>query len=300
MSDNLHNTPSPGLQADATTNTEAIDFLLKLRPPPWILVAITPDGPITTITAPSVTDADDFISLCNGKANLYYGVNPTKTAMSKKPAKADIIAIEYLLGDLDPRDDEKSEDAKARYLEQLNGSFEPKPTGLVDSGNGIQGLWRLTPRIELGDATVRDSLVADAEARSAELMRRLGAKAGTQNIDRILRLPGTTNLPNARKLKVGRVSCPTKLLAFNGSSYPLELFVPGTPDDGGQHSRHEEQKADTSNGRAIDVDALSVSDRIKDLIRGVNDPEYAYQSRSEAVFAVIMAMVSAKCDDLKI
>ena len=55
-------------------------------------------------------------------------------------------------------------------------------------------------------------------------MLRLGSKAGTQNIDRILRLPGTTNLPNAKKRKKGRVACPTKLLWFDGASYPLDAF----------------------------------------------------------------------------
>ena len=55
-------------------------------------------------------------------------------------------------------------------------------------------------------------------------MQRLGAKAGTQNIDRILRLPGTTNLPNAKKRKEGRVACQTKLLWFDDVSYPLDAF----------------------------------------------------------------------------
>ena len=50
----------------------------------------------------------------------------------------------------------------------------------------------------------------------------------------------------------------------------------------------------------IDVDALPVSDRIKNLIRGITDPEHTYNSRSEAVFAVIMAMLSAKCSDQQI
>jgi hypothetical protein len=159
--------------------------------------------------------------------------------MNKKPAKTDIAAVEYLLGDLDPLDDEKSEVAKARYLNQLNGTFEPKPSAIIDSGNGIQCLWKLDTPILLGDPKVRDSVIADVEARSKALMERLGSKAGTQNIDRILRLPGTTNLPNAAKLKKGRVPCQTRTLSFNGVNYPLDAFVPGTPEDGGHHARQE-------------------------------------------------------------
>jgi AAA domain len=282
----------------ARESAEPVAFLKQLRPPPWMLVAITPDGPPTAITARKVEDVDAFVSTHNGKRNIYYSVNPTKTAMKKKAEKTDISAIEYLLGDLDPLDNESSEDAKARYLNLLNGDFEPKPTVIVDSGNGIQCLWKLAEPIVLDDVKVGGSVIADVEARSAALMRRLGAKAGTQNIDRILRLPGTTNLPNAKKRKAGRVPCPTKLLAFNGVSYPLELFVPGTPDDGGHHARQEH--ADNERRAVVNVDALPVSDRIKNLIRGINDPEHTYNSRSEAVFAVIVALVSAKCPDQQI
>jgi hypothetical protein len=278
-------------------STEAIEFLKQLRPPPWILIAIKPDGPITAITAHSAQDVEAFVNAHNNKDNLYYSVNPTKTELNKKPKKKDICAVEYLLGDLDPLDDEKSEDAKARYLKQLNGSFEPKPSVIVDSGNGIQCLWKLNNPIVLGDATVKDPIVADVEARSAALMLRLGAKVGTQNIDRILRLPGTANLPNATKLKKGRVRCPTKLIEFNGASYPLESFVPGVPEDGGHHARQEHYERRRA---AVDVDALPVSDRIRNLIRGISDPEHIYESRSEAVFAVIMAMLGAKCPDQQI
>jgi hypothetical protein len=121
----------------AAISTEAVEFLQQLRCPPWILIAITPDGHITTVTARSATDADAFISAHVSKSNVYYSVNPTKTAMNKKPAKIDVAAVEYLHGDLDPLDNEKSEDAKVRYLNQLNGTFEPKPSVIVDSGNGI-------------------------------------------------------------------------------------------------------------------------------------------------------------------
>src|SRR5262249_3272497 len=72
--------------------------------------------------------------------------------------------------------------------------------------------------------------IADVEARAAALMRRLGSKAGTQNIDRILRLPGTTNLPNAKKRKDGRTECPTALLWFDDTIYPLDAFSKEEPD----------------------------------------------------------------------
>jgi hypothetical protein len=184
-----------GVQAGSAAErlfSESNNFLEQLRPNgPWVLTAITPDGPSITVTTHTAAEVDAFVREHNGKRNLYYSVNPTKSAVFKKAKKADIAAVEYLLADLDPADGETPEAAKARYLDQLNGVFEPKPTAIVDSGNGIQCLWRLTERIELpSDA---GAIIANAEARSAALMVRLGAKPGTQNIDRILRLPGTTN-----------------------------------------------------------------------------------------------------------
>jgi len=109
-----------------------------------------PDGIPTAVTAPTAERVEAFVRKHDGKANLYYSVNPTRTALSKKAKKTDIAAIEYLLGDCDPNEDETSEAAKARYLKALE-SFEPKATGAIDSGNGIQGLWKLEKRIELGE-----------------------------------------------------------------------------------------------------------------------------------------------------
>ena len=211
----------------------AVSFLEKLRPGgPWVVTAIMPDGPTTTITASTAAEVIAFVRLHNGKRNIYYTVNPVRRAMTKKPAKIDIAAVEYALADLDPGDDETAEAAKTRYLEQLNGAFEPKPTIIVDSGNGIQCLWKLKAPIRLGEpvkgkfVNEDQTKIDDVEARSEAIMLRLRAKAGTQNIDRILRLPGTTNLPNATKRKAGRVECPTSVIAFDGASHPLDAFPP--------------------------------------------------------------------------
>ena len=203
---------------------EAAAFLQRVRPGgPWVLTTFAPDGKTTTtITATASDEVRDFVRANNGKRNLYYSVNPTRKVVNKKAAKVDIAAIEYLLADLDPEDDERSDDAKARYLEALE-FYEPEPTAIVNSGNGIQLLWKLREPIDIGRyPPVRDkegklvlapeaaSLVCNVEARVKTLMLALGSKAGTQNIDRILRLPGTTNLPTPTKIKAGRVACPTK------------------------------------------------------------------------------------------
>jgi hypothetical protein len=168
----------------------AVEFLERLRPGgPWVLTAIGPlDETIETITAFTPDDVHDFINVNNGQRNLYYTVNPTRRAMTSKPAKIDIAAIEYLLGDLDPRDDETSEAAKARYLEALEREYPA--TEVIDSGNGLQALWKLAEPIDISQhlpvkgkdgnpilAPEAAAIVADAEARSAALMQRLGSKA---------------------------------------------------------------------------------------------------------------------------
>jgi hypothetical protein len=174
-----------------------------------VLTAILPDKPapsdptvhIITDTVHTAAEIQQFVSKHNGTRNLYYSVNPTKSDASKKAAKTNIAAIAYLLADCDPNDGESPEDAKDRYLERLSNDFEPEPTWIVDSGNGIQCGWRLEQLIDLSCYPLADKdgkfilgpeaqkIVDDVETRTKDIMVRLGAKPGTQNIDRILRLP---------------------------------------------------------------------------------------------------------------
>src|SRR5215831_10532942 len=218
----------------------AANFLAQLRPGgPWVLVAIDPDEEnIITITAQTLAEASSFVQRWNGKRNLYYTVNPIRQALDKKPKKTDIAAIEYLLSDLDPAVDETPAAAKARYRAQLE-TMQPAPTAVIDRGNGLNAVWRLTTAIPLGapmhnakgKLTYSNDVkatIADAEARCKAMMEQLGSAAGTQNIDRILRLPATINLPNKAKRDKGRVPCPTTLLWFNGATCTLDDFpLPG-------------------------------------------------------------------------
>jgi predicted P-loop ATPase len=217
-----------------------VDFLNGLRPGgPWVLTAIHPtDESIETITARNADQARRFVEQWNGTRNLYYSVNPTRTARNKKASKHDIASLEFLFADLDPKETETAEAAKARYLAALE-AFEPVSTAIVDSGNGLQVLWRLVEPIKLPEPmTVKDekgkgkkvyapdtlATIADVEQRVKTLIEIFDSKPGTQNIDRILRLPGTTNLPNAKKAREGRTACRAKLIKFNGATCQLADF----------------------------------------------------------------------------
>ena len=109
--------PRPMTQADYSPDAphQAIEFLRQLRPNgPWLLVAIEPDGGrIRAVTAQNAEEVTAFVQQYNDRWNLYYSLNPTR-AINRKPKKKDIAAIEYVFSDLDPEEDETSEQAKTR------------------------------------------------------------------------------------------------------------------------------------------------------------------------------------------
>ncbi|HZV03633.1 MAG TPA: VapE domain-containing protein [Gemmataceae bacterium] len=210
----------------------AAQFLRHQRPGgPWVLVAIVPDGLTTTRTFTRIEDACTFIAAHNDEKNIYYQVNPVRSAANKKPQKTDITQGEFVQADLDPRDDESAADAKTRYLGALKTLRQP--TTVVDSGNGIQALWRL--KSPLGPERF-----AAIEATSKAITIGLGSKAGTQNIDRILRVPGTVNHPNRKKRENGRTACLAQIIELNDVSYELADFPAAEPDkveDSGYYGR---------------------------------------------------------------
>jgi hypothetical protein len=285
-------------RADKPADT-AVNFLTRLRPEgPWVLTAIVPDGTTETITARDERAVHDFIQERDGRRNVYYSANPTTRALNSKASKRDIAAAEYLFADLDPRDDESPEAAKARYLERL-ATFEPRPTFIIDSGNGLQVLWRLAVAIGPGG-------FAWVEARTKATILALDGPAGTQNVDRILRLPGTTNLPNERKRRVGRVPCATDLLSYSDVAHPLDAFPQLVPQGAGakRANGHDTTVAGYTSINLdarpnVNIDALPVSARIRHMIRTGEDPDGKLEdtSRSGALWAVLLAMVGAGCDD---
>jgi hypothetical protein len=268
----------------------ALSFLQALRPNgPWTLTAIVPNGETFTDTVNNVDAARRWIAAHSAAGrNLYYALNPLRYPMSKKAAKQDVAAAEYLHADADPVGDETPAAAKARYRAALLSRTVPPPTFVVDSGNGLQMLWRLEVPVDFVTLGINSGAWADAlkdtEARNKALLAALGASFGTHNIDRVLRLPGTINLLNAKKLKAGRVVCLSILETSSDITYPLEAFSNARPaprpgPDGGLKTK---PKTDKDSKRKPPRELLNML-----YLTGDNPAEYA--TRSELWWAFVNA-----------
>jgi len=225
--------------ADPSLNLfTAVSFLRDLRPSgPWVLTSIVPDGKTRTKTLASLQACEQFVQEeAAERKNIYYSLNPLLRVVSKKASKEDVARVEYLHVYADPRDDESPADFKAR-MGPLVAQLVKRPALVVDSGNGLQVLWRLQQPVEDFDL---------AEAANYALAKDLGADPSTRNVDRILRLPGTVNWPNKTKLRRGRVPCETRTVSSWDGSHGFEEF------------RREEASSDEVFG----ADEVSLSDAL--------------------------------------
>jgi hypothetical protein len=126
------------------------------------------------------------------KFNIYFHVNPLKPdVIDRKAKKSDIDCVTSFHVDLD----DPSNLASTRLQ-----AIKPKPTVILFSGGGYQAFWKL-------DEPLHD--MEKAEAINRGLALALGAD-DCFNVDRIMRLPGTINWPNAKKRAAGR----TEALAY--------------------------------------------------------------------------------------
>lgn len=194
---------------------------------PWVLTAIRLDKKaIKTATfCPDKRPALDlWLEEFNGVQNLYFHVNPTMEPMTKKASKTDIKSLDWLHVDVDPRAGEDLAEEQERILKRFTTNLPkgvPKPTCVIFSGGGYQGFWKLEEPIHIGgDITKAED--ADAYNRQMEI---LFDGDECHNVDRIMRLPGSINIPDGRKRKKGRVPALAATVEFNDNTYPIESFL---------------------------------------------------------------------------
>jgi Virulence-associated protein E len=264
--------PTPNLK-DTVAFLKALPQTLDGRE--TLVIIPEPDTkPPQTVTVPH-DKVTEFLTQKQGTHNCYFQVNLGPP--NKKAKKEEITHARMLHVDLD--------DPTPAALQSLQ-SFNPPPTAIIFSGGGHQAFWFFRTTIPTQTPAARD-MIEDLNNR---IRHALNADH-CYNIDRIMRLPGTLNMPDDGKRKKGRTTALASVIELTPTYlYTLADF---------QHL----QKAATANPSLPPPTQLGLDDidpqelaRIPEetrelIIRG--DTQAQFPSRSEAVYRVACSLARA-------
>jgi hypothetical protein len=251
---------------------------------PFHLVAISAQGKVDAKTfQPNNKDQmPDWLSERNGIDNIYFSVNRIKEGVvDRKAKKSDINSATCLHVDVDDID----------ALERIK-AFQPKPTAIVFSGGGYQAFWLLK----------KDSEELERIEYLNQVIAQLLGGDNCHNIDRIMRLPGTINVPNDKKRAAGR----TRSLAYlveEGTDWSLRYEVDDFNEIATQLKLTKTALVPTEIiplrlerlPKNVSVEVRDLILNGDDLTRPISSPNAHFKSRSEAVFKVSCELARAKC-----
>ncbi|MCA8975615.1 MAG: hypothetical protein KDC98_12915 [Planctomycetes bacterium] len=234
--------------------------------------------------------------------NIHYHPNPAHAhakLRGGKASKTDIAEVRYLMVDCDPRVGEELS-AEQQRLRSVFAKETVRPTFLVDSGNGLQALYKLQDPIPLPRGTEEE---ADAAALyNLGLAVRLDGDRACKDISHVMRLPGTVNWPNATKRKKGRVPALAVLLEHNEVAHELTAFPPApsatspTPRESSAKTFSKEVGAASS----VAIDQLQIPGMCRAIILAGDDvdrPDRFNGDRSKAVWYAVHELVRCGVDD---
>jgi hypothetical protein len=280
---------------------DALDFLLTL--PQTAITAIHPTETVehrpgwrTNIIRGRTFKPDEpgraleWMDKAQAKGfGLYFYGNELGVELSNTHTKAyenEVTALHYVHADVD---DDKSEPdfvkAHTAALARIE-SYPLPPSLLIDSGNGFGAFWSIVPAVAVTDVNRHalrgvNKMVADA----------LGADP-CWNLDRIMRLPFTTNFPSAAKIARGRTAVQARIVRDDRAwcCYAVEDFPHPDPEDLPEATSHS-GNAYAAIGRPEipDVSSFYFARRAELpvwLIARIERDEIPVGSRSEAVFGV--------------
>lgn len=310
-------------------SSASIAFLKKWAPKgPWLLTAIPVDqkGIDTKVFGPNSEAAClSWLDKYNGSHNLYFSVNRPNNGHLKKDSikktnKEDIQHAEWLHVDIDTdvvpiRNEDGTYDSTPvdeeidRILSTLTDRIPKgilKPTCIVFSGNGLWGFWKLEKPFLIDG---KESNWEELESYNIRLSQIFGGD-NCHNVDRIARLPGTVNIPNAKKRKMGRVEKLAELLSWEPKNeYEIGEFKKSAPAQSSSGPSRDSGGTNIGvdipgNVRKIEdlseLDEWDVPDRVKVIVAQGHHPDQPKEkdnSRSSWVFDCCCSLLRCKVPD---
>ena len=212
----------------------AVAWLKALAPTgPWLVVAINPNPEPGTRNAEIAAFSPDtepnlvaWLDRHQGHRNLYYTSNVLVHEPFRSTNKAAVRWLRLLHVDVDLHGPADDPDEAAALIQRLR-SLDPPPTAIVWTGGGVQAIWKFATLLAAPDH------VARVEALNTSIWRALDGDP-CHDVSRLLRLPGTVNVPTPQKLARGRVPVLAKVVDADWSrtwSYLTDSVPrpPGSP-----------------------------------------------------------------------
>ena len=194
-------------------------FLARLSPPLGQFLeirTIVPDGRARSTFAESVEKAVAAAERANGTANVYVGACPRFRRSGKREDVSTVIAA---WADLDFHQIDGDRDKAAAIAEARIASLRIVPTIVAWTGNGLHTWWLFNEPQALTDEWPAERF----EAINRGIAAALGGDA-VHDLARVLRVPGTMNLPDARKRARGCVPVRARLLYPDGPRHDPAAF----------------------------------------------------------------------------
>jgi len=222
-SDDAGASPTATIKDAGTPGQLAYDMIMQVAPFGLNhFAAIVPDvGFRDSIVCQFPRDADRFIGWVNGmdgQCNVYWTGNEVRNGFEgNKPTGTDIAGIRIAHVDIDvPGANGDSDLAELRKRAEERLPAELCPTLTVCTGGGFQLIFALADTLPAAEVADR------VEGINRALINLLGGDAGTWNKDRLLRVAGPMNLPDARKRAKGRTPRRACVVAKSARAYTLE------------------------------------------------------------------------------
>lgn len=274
----------------ALSSQAAVDWLTGWLPTgPWTVVEAHPDKPASgwvaaTFVPETVAQLLDWLEARNGTSNLYFTVNTPRPGVRTTPSRGDIVSINALHVDVDlPKGTPPSEAAFAAILARLR-TITPEPTAITFSGGGYQAFWLFDVPLPA------DKYVDQIEGLIDALEKKIPAD-NCHNANRLMRLPGTLNLPNATKRARGRTPAEAYVVEVDWSRRWLLAHDPAPrPAD--------EAPADEAPGEA-EPQLADLPAKLRRAIRTGDATEYG-NDRSRLVWYAIRILIRLGWSDQSI
>jgi hypothetical protein len=195
------------------------DFLKAVAPPDggWMqLCAFDPEDKRAASIAlawnrGTIDEAAEFARKHNTHRNIHWSVNPLTRRIDKKVKKSDVKEMRWVHADID--------DASEEVLEKIR-NYHPRPTLILFSGGGYQAFWALQEPVHA------NGNLEELESANLRVLQDLyPLDVGTRNLDRVMRVPFTTNWPNATKKAANRKATLATVVEYNaGRTVSLSDF----------------------------------------------------------------------------